>query len=238
MIKKAIILAAGRGTRLRKYHNKPKCLIRFGKKKISIIERLYYILKKKKISNIVVVTGFKNQQIKKVLRKKVRYINFKDYKNTNNLQSLLFARNEINDEFLCFFSDLIFDETIIDKIIMKKSDFCLAVDTSRVLKGTMRFKKDKKGIADIGNHLSVSNGDGNFIGISKFSQKGALLLKKYLIEEKKNKKDYYTIVIKKISNDGKIVNFFDCKKYFWKEIDTYKDLCDMKKIINKKIFKY
>ena len=29
-MKKAIILAAGRGMRLRKYHNKPKCLLKFG----------------------------------------------------------------------------------------------------------------------------------------------------------------------------------------------------------------
>ena len=46
-MKKAIILAAGSGLRIRKYHNKPKALLEFGKNKISIIERLYYILKKK-----------------------------------------------------------------------------------------------------------------------------------------------------------------------------------------------
>ena len=48
-MKKAIILAAGRGRRLKKYHNKPKCLLKFGKQKISIIERLYDILNKKRI---------------------------------------------------------------------------------------------------------------------------------------------------------------------------------------------
>ena len=45
-------------------------------------------------------------------------------------------------------------------------------------------------------------------------------------------------VINKIIEEKKIVNFFDCKRYFWKEIDTYKDLCDMKTVINKKKFKY
>ena len=29
------------------------------------------------------------------------------------------------------------------------------------------------------------------------------------------------------------VKFFDCKKFFWKEIDTYKDLYDMRRIIRK-----
>ena len=45
---KAIILAAGRGFRIRNYHEKPKCLLTFGNEKITIIERLYKILIKKK----------------------------------------------------------------------------------------------------------------------------------------------------------------------------------------------
>ena len=45
---KAIILAAGKGFRIRKYHKKPKCLITFGDEKLTIIERLYKILLKKK----------------------------------------------------------------------------------------------------------------------------------------------------------------------------------------------
>ena len=36
----------------------------------------------------------------------------------------------------------------------------------------------------------------------------------------------------------KNVNYIDCRKYFWKEIDSYKDLCSMKKIVQKKIFKF
>ena len=67
---KAIILAAGRGSRIRKYHKKPKGLIQFGEKKITIIERLYKILKRKKIKKITIVTGYKSEMIKKTLGKK------------------------------------------------------------------------------------------------------------------------------------------------------------------------
>ena len=57
-MKKAIILAAGSGIRLRKYHSQPKCLLKFGNKKITIIQRLYDILKKKNILDIVIVVNF------------------------------------------------------------------------------------------------------------------------------------------------------------------------------------
>ena len=154
------------------------------------------------------------------------------------MQSLLAAESELKGAFLCFFSDLIFDEIIIDKLLKKKGDYILAVDCKKVLNGTMRIKKIKNQIIDIGNHIDVTIGDGNFIGIAKFSNIGASMLKKYLIYEKKNRDDYYTIAIKHIANDRNTVKFFDCKKYFWKEIDTYKDLYDMRRIIRKKVFKY
>ena len=35
---KAIILAAGKGARLRKYHNKPKCLLTFSKIKFQLLK--------------------------------------------------------------------------------------------------------------------------------------------------------------------------------------------------------
>ena len=69
-MKKAIILAGGSGLRIRKYHNKPKALLEFGNNKIIIIERLYYILKKKNFSEIIIITGFKHRLLKKSYTKR------------------------------------------------------------------------------------------------------------------------------------------------------------------------
>ena len=68
--KLAVILAAGIGSRLKDFTNKPKCLIDFGTN-VSIIERTYNILKKNKFKKIIVVTGFKHKEIKKKLKKKL-----------------------------------------------------------------------------------------------------------------------------------------------------------------------
>ena len=235
---KAIILAAGQGKRIKKIHDLPKGLIKFGKKKMSIINRLCSLLEKKKIKKIIVITGFKKNALKQELGKRVKYIYSPNFKNSNNLQSLLVAKKELNESFLCFFADLVFDEQILNKVLLKKSQVCLAVDTGKVLEGTMRIKKKKKYIVDIGSHIPVKYGDGNFIGISKFSKKAALELKKNLIKEKKNKIDYYTQAIRGMIKKRKKIEFVDCKNSFWKEIDTYRDLCDMKDLIKKKKFKY
>ena len=41
----------------------------------------------------------------------------------------------------------------------------------------MRVKIKRDNIVDIGSHIPVSEGDGNFIGLAKFSKNGALILK-------------------------------------------------------------
>ena len=64
------------------------------------------------------------------------------------------------------------------------------------------------------------------------------MLKKYLISHKDNRKDYYTVVFNKMVDDGRIINYLDTKKLFWKEIDTIKDLNSMNKIIKDKKFNY
>ena len=77
--------------------------------------------------------------------------------------------------------------------------------------------------------IPVKFGDGNFIGISKFSKKGAIILKKNLIKLKNRYKDYYTIAIQKMIEEKIDISFVDCKKLFWKEIDTIKDYKELLK---------
>ena len=205
---------------------------------VSIIERTYNILKKNKFKKIIVVTGFKHKEIKKKLKKKVIYRYFKNYRKTNNLQSLLSIKKELKSEFYCFFADLVFDEKILKKLEKRLNNFCMVIDKNQSLKDTMRVKVRGNNLQDIGSHISPDSADGNFIGIAKFSKKGAKLLKKYLITERKNIKDYYTKAIQKLINDKVKVNYLDNNRLFWNEIDTKKDYKNFKKMIDSKKIKY
>ncbi len=225
---KAIILAAGQGTRLKKHFKLPKCLIRLGSKKKTLLELSYINLINSKIKNIHIITGYKSQEIKKILKNKVNYLNFKNYKKSNNLQTLLFAKSLLNNSFICLFADITYERKIISKLLIKNKKICLAIDTSNVLEGTMRVKIKKNKIIEIGSHIPISEGDGNFIGLSKFSKSGAILLKKYLIKQKNNYKDYYTYAINKMIENGVTINYLDIKNKFWKEIDTSSDLAEAK----------
>ncbi len=230
-MKRAIILAAGQGSRLKGFFNKPKCLIRLGSSNRTLLERTYENLIKSNINDIQIVTGYKSAEIKRTLKKKVKYIHFKNYKKTNNLQTLLFVKHLLNSEIICMFADIIYEKKIINRLLKNNKKICLIIDTSNVLEGTMRVKIKKDTIIDIGSHIPVSEGDGNFIGIAKFSKNGASVLKSYLLKQKKNYRDYYTFALRKMIDDRIKINYIDIKKTYWKEIDTNKDLMEAKKKI-------
>ncbi len=231
-ISKAIILAAGIGRRIKKLSsNKPKCLIRIPKKKTSIIGRQIKLLTRNKIKDILVITGYKSNILKKEVSKykNVRVGYYPNYKLTNNLNTLLYFKNELNSSLICLFADVVFDKKILDNLIKKNKDIVATIDTGKSLKDTMRVKVKKERLIDIGSHISTKNADGNFIGVCKFSKKGSKILKKNLLSLKKNYEDYYTVAIKKMIKNKQPVNFFDCKSMYWKEIDTVEDYKELKK---------
>ena len=87
---KAVILAAGQGTRLKKYtENLPKGMLKFAGK--TIIERQIETYQKCGITAIIVVRGFAAD---KITYQGVRYYENADYENTNMVESLMAARQE------------------------------------------------------------------------------------------------------------------------------------------------
>ena len=121
---KAIILAAGEGSRMGKLtQNIPKPLVMVNGK--SIIERQLSILKQNKILDVIIVTGSHNEKFN---FKNVVYVNDLDHKKHDTLGSLITARDYMNDEIIITYADQIFDEKIMESVINFKGDIGIAVD--------------------------------------------------------------------------------------------------------------
>ena len=101
-LKKAIILAAGRGTRLRRLlKGNPKPLLDIGN--ISLIENLIQKLKKINIKKIIVVTGYQSKKIKKTLGTNIKYIHYPNFKKqTIYTQCYLSKKSLMSRFFVCF----------------------------------------------------------------------------------------------------------------------------------------
>ena len=113
-----LILAAGKGSRFNnKFTNKPKSLIKING--ISLIENIINCALKAKIRNINIVTGYRSEKIKKIVKKKYKKVNFihnKNYNKTEMLYSLITGLKHINDDVIVSYADIYYNYNIINKI--------------------------------------------------------------------------------------------------------------------------
>ncbi len=239
---KAIILAAGRGSRLPKKISKtPKSLLEINKK--TLIERQINIFKSYNINKIAVVTGFKRHLFKRL---KLKEFHNKNWSNTNMVYSLLKAKNWLSSsECIVTYGDIIFEKKELKKII--KSKYSLSILSYKNWKNLWKkrfndplsdaetFVVSKKNyLKEIGK--KTDNYDkikGQFMGILKFTPKGWNKFnssrKRYF---KKNESTYTTDILNcMVKNEKFKVKVFEYKGK-WSEIDNKKDIA-----ITNKLFK-
>lgn len=92
-IENAIILAAGRGSRMKELTaDKPKCMVEINNK--SIIQRTIEVFKYKNINNIIVITGYQSDKLKKHLKsidESIKVIENPIWNETNSIFSMFLA---------------------------------------------------------------------------------------------------------------------------------------------------
>lgn len=121
---RAIILAAGRGVRLRPYTDKtPKPLLPVNG--MPIIEHSILALKMKGINDITIVTGYKHQQFKYLEKKYGAELRYNSHWNEgSNLLSLKCAIDKIED-CIIFDGDVILTEKAIKKNVKQSGYVCV-----------------------------------------------------------------------------------------------------------------
>ena len=192
----SIILATGKGSRIPQISlKKPKCLINING--TAILSRQIAYHKKSKIKKIIIVRGYKKNHIK---FKSVIYVENKNYRNNEQLASLLTAKKYLNDNLIITFSDIIYDYNILSKIIKDtKGDIVLGVDPSWKKRYKFRYdhtfeQADKvcynqnRQIIGIGKKLSLNKTKAEFIGMIKLSKEGCKIFKNNLNFIPKKKK--------------------------------------------------
>lgn len=236
----SLIIAAGEGKRIKEFTKKiPKSLIKINNK--TILKRQIDFMKKNKIKKISIVKGFRANKIK---YKSIKYFYNLKYKKNEQLDSFFCAKKFFDEDIIVTFSDIIYDEKILKKIIKIKNAFTIAIQRNWKSKYKNRFDhpmfeadkvviKNNK-ITKIGKKISINKANGEFLGIFKVSKN----MWKTLIKEYKE--------LRKSQNTSKlqIHHFFQYlinKKIIIKptyvlgkfmEIDTYNDFNIAKKIFH------
>ena len=225
---KAIILAAGRGTRLHPLTlEKPKGLLPVGDS--TILDRMVSQLREFGVKDILMVTGHQEEILKEHFGESIRYKTYSNFASTNNLHTLESVSEELNEDVIITFADLYLAEDIMRKLVESKNEYSFVVDTTQVLEATMRVKTNGVALEGI-TRVDPADATGNFIGISKIKSTGLTRFKKRLKEaaSEGHENDYYTVVVDDLIKEGVSVNSLDIKGDYWCEIDTkneYDELC-------------
>ncbi|MBU1179914.1 phosphocholine cytidylyltransferase family protein [Patescibacteria group bacterium] len=169
---KAVILAAGRGTRLGEAtKNTPKCLLSIRGK--SLIDYSIENLKENGIKNedIAIVVGFEKEKIINHLGNYYAYIYNEDFANTNNMASFYLAKNFVNkDSCLYLHADIFYHSEIIrDCLMTEKDKSYLVVDTDKWTDESMKVEIKEGCLVQAGKDLSDKQTHGDWIGIAKIS---------------------------------------------------------------------
>ena len=173
---KAIILAAGEGTRLRPLTNdKPKCMVKLFDK--SILETQIDIFHKCGITDISVVTGYKNKLIN---FPNITYFKNKNYSSTNMVETLFCAKEKLNQGVIISYGDIIFERNVLQKILNSKDDYSVVVDKNWEEYWKLRFDDplddaetlildNKNYITEIGQKaMNLEQIESQYIGLIQF----------------------------------------------------------------------
>ena len=227
----ALILAAGRGTRMSGIDT-PKCLLDIGGS--SIIQYQIKCLKNVGINKIFIVTGYHSEQIHSHLSDDVIFIHNVDFATTNNLYSVWTAKNSLVDDFICIYGDLLFDEKILDNCMKDQNDVCLVIEKN-VRDETMKVKTKNNLITQLSKNISNQSADGNFIGMAKFKKSVLSLFFNEIdiLVKNKNFDFYYTSAIESMIKNNQKINYVDTKNLTWMDIDEKNELEEAKILFNK-----
>ena len=233
-----IILAAGMGKRLKYLTNdNTKCMVKVNGK--TMIERSLRILDKKHLSRIVIVVGYKKDNLIDYISTlgittPICYVDNSIYNKTNNIYSLALAKEYLCSEDALFLeSDLVLEESVIDALLKDERPNLALVDKFESwMDGTCMELDEEDCITDFipGKCLDFHEKDHYYktVNIYKFSAQFSLntyvpFLTAY--QKAMGENEYYESVIKLIALlETREIRAKRLSGQIWYEIDNIQDL--------------
>jgi L-glutamine-phosphate cytidylyltransferase len=227
---KAIIMAAGIGSRLKKINgDRPKCLIEVNG--VSLISRSVSMLESRGITDISVITGYKSELIRAELQHRVRYFDNPFFAVTNSIASLWLAKELLCDDVILMNADLYYEEEVLDTAIAQSARAVMISDNTRIEDADFRFGIDGNRIVKTGNKLSNAETDCEYVGIVRIDKSFVDTFKTRLETMVKNGdlKNWWEGVLYAFIDDGTDIYCKDVDNAFWSEVD---DLRDYRRLMN------
>jgi choline kinase len=229
----AIILAAGRGSRLTNLTDTiPKCLVRINKK--SLLSRQLEIYNSlPEISNISIVRGYLKEKIND--KRINKYFENEEWKRTNMVSSLYTCKEILKEkDSIISYGDIFFGYKIINKLINDHNDIVISYDSDFLKLWSKRFKNplddletfkidENQYLIDIGDKTdNIQKIEGQYMGLLKITRNGWNKIDNLLCKINFNNIDM-TQLLKILLNENLKIKTVQNKE-IWGEVDTPHDI--------------
>lgn len=239
----ALMLAAGMGKRLGKYTaGNTKCMLNVDGK--TLLERAIEALLDAKVNKLVLVVGYKGENVKKYILEECTNPRIKDmeitfidndiYDKTNNIYSLYLAKDELaKDDTILLESDLIYDYKLIKRLVKNEEKNLVTVakykqwmdgtvikvdNDNNILEFIEKKNFDFKDIDKYYKTVNIYKFDKEFLNRAFIP-----FLEAYIKAYGEN--EYYELVLKIIAHLSRSsLKALDVSDIKWYEIDDSQDL--------------
>lgn len=233
---KAIILAAGRGSRMKELTaNKPKCLTEISGE--TLLKKQLDALHGAGITEIGIVTGYKSEMLNNIGLHEFHNL---EWATTNMVYSLTKARAWLNSsDCIVSYSDIFYESSAVELLASATGEIAITYDPNwldiwskrftnpLVDAETFKLKKGKLYLEEIGKRpLSVADVEGQYMGLLKFTPIGWQKLENFrsTLSEHERHCMHMTGTLQKLI-DCKIAEIQALPYYgSWGEVDSAEDL--------------
>jgi len=229
---KAVILAAGQGTRIRSAtEGRPKCLLEVGDQ--TLLDWQIDWLFHEGVRQVGVVVGYRKQDIVSHLElhhpdkmNRIQFIENPNYHLTNNMYSFWLARHwTSNHRFICLNADVLCHPSILGLTMASGEDIAVAVDPE-FREETTKVVLEGDRVVALGKTLTREQCSGTFVNIAAFSARGAHALferaESYFADQDFG--CFYNDVLNRMASEGERIGAVNVQHLPWAEIDDPADL--------------
>ena len=229
---KALVLAAGKGSRLGNITNgAPKSLLPFGDQ--TLLGHSLKQFEDQGITELVIVTGFERQKIIDYVEShwsgSVEFVYNPHYDNTNVLYSFWLALPYLRDsDFVFLHADTVFSDAVLSQLLTAGPEhkMCFAIERHACQDEEMKVSLDGNHIREITKSMAWDDADGEFLGLAYIRADQLARLRYHceqLFEEGAFQSFFEMAVQRMITQDQLPVAICDITGESWQEIDFLED---------------
>jgi choline kinase len=229
---KAVILAAGQGTRIRSVHGEhPKCLIEVDN--ATILDHQLDALYKSGITDVTIVVGYEKEQIIDHVRsrklsqvQRVHFVENPAFAITNNIYSLWLALDWVRgDSFIVLNADVIFNADVLDRAVRTNAPISMIIDPLW-RDETMKVIVHGDHVIQMSKKISRERFSGTYIGITIFSKdvQARFFNKLTSVISAGRVNEFFNVAVQELVDEDVHVGYTSTDGLAWAEIDDPTDL--------------